>query len=111
MGVLSFVFLVCSLKTNVCLVIVFLCYTLAFTILAGCDWAHAEGNVDLALKLQIGGGACCFVVAMACWYVFIVAMFASVDFPIRLPLGDLSKFWNSPSTIICDVENDGGKMA
>lgn len=36
------------------------------------------------------GGGCAFVVAMLGWYIFLVQILASVDFPYELPIGDLS---------------------
>ena len=36
------------------------------------------------------GGAFTFVTSMAGWWIFLAIMLASVDFPIALPVGDLS---------------------
>ena len=90
MGVLSMVFLICSVRTNICFVGIFLAYSLAFPLLAASDWEHALGNHDAARTLQIGSGGCCFVVSMLGWYVFLSVMLVSVNFPWSLPVGDLS---------------------
>ncbi|KAK5651680.1 hypothetical protein OQA88_11746 [Cercophora sp. LCS_1] len=90
-GLLSFVFFACSLRTNLCLVLLFLAYTIAFPLLAAADWVHAQGDMDLARRLTVGGGAACFVVSCCSWWAMVDGLMESVDFPIRLPMGDLSK--------------------
>jgi hypothetical protein len=52
MGVLSLVFLVCPLRTNIALVLIFFTLTATFSVLAGADWQLSQGNVSLALALQ-----------------------------------------------------------
>ncbi|KAI5458151.1 GPR1/FUN34/yaaH family-domain-containing protein [Mariannaea sp. PMI_226] len=93
MGVLTTIFLVCSLRTNVVFVTIFFSLQLCFYLLTAGFWALARdftGNADLANKLIVGGGACGFVCCMAGWYIFIAIMLAIVDFPIQIPVGDLS---------------------
>lgn len=89
-GLLSFVFLICSIRTNICLFVLFLAYTIAFPLLAGAEWSHAQGQIELAHKLTVGGGAACFVVSMCSWYAMLGGLLESVDFPFTLPMGDLS---------------------
>lgn len=89
-GLLSFVFLICSLRTNLCLVILFLAYTVAFPLLAAAEWAHAEDRLALAHRLTVGGGAACFVVSACSWWAMIGGLLQSVDWPFDLPMGDLS---------------------
>lgn len=90
-GLLSFVFFVCSLRTNVCLAVLFLTYTIAFPLLAAADWVRTKGDMNLAGRLTVGGGAACFVVSCCSWWAMIDGLMESVDFPMRLPMGDLSK--------------------
>jgi len=89
-GVLSFVFFICSLRTNICLVILFFAYTIAFPLLAAAEWTHADGNLALSSRLMVGGGAACFVVSMCSWWAMIGGLLHSVNFPVALPMGDLS---------------------
>ncbi|KAK3331201.1 GPR1/FUN34/yaaH family-domain-containing protein [Apodospora peruviana] len=89
-GLLSFVFFICSIRTNVCLVVLFLAYTLAFPLLAAAEWTHAQGQMDLSHRLTVGGGAACFVVSICSWWAMIGGLLESVDFPFTLPMGDLS---------------------
>lgn len=90
-GVLSFVFFICSLRTNFCLVILFFAYTIAFPLLAAAEWTHAEGKLALSSRLTVGGGAACFVVSMCSWWAMIGGLLQSVNFPFALPMGDLSR--------------------
>ncbi|KAK4214256.1 GPR1/FUN34/yaaH family-domain-containing protein [Rhypophila decipiens] len=90
-GLLSFVFLICSIRTNLCLVVLFLAYTIAFPLLAAAEWTHAQGQMALSHRLTVGGGAACFVVSMCSWWALVGGLLQSVDFPFTLPMGDLSR--------------------
>jgi uncharacterized protein len=62
MAMVCVVFLVCSLRTNVCFVVIFLTLLIAFGMLTGAYWVLAEdyeGNAGLATKLiKVGGRSC-----------------------------------------------------
>ncbi|KAK0645753.1 hypothetical protein B0T16DRAFT_457748 [Cercophora newfieldiana] len=102
-GLLSFVFFICSFRTNICLVILFLAYTIAFPLLAAAEWKHAEGQMALSHRLTVGVGAACFVVSAASWWAMIGGLLESVDFPFTLPMGDLSRVFPSGASVL-DVE-------
>lgn len=91
MGVLSFIFLICSLRTNVCFVIIFVAATLGFGLAAGAFWTTAQGMAVGATLLKATGGAF-FVAAMVGWYLLAAIMWALLDLPFlnALPVGDLS---------------------
>jgi len=90
MGILCFIFLICSVRTNVVFVFVFACLVTGFGLLAGVYWNVALGNAATAASLQIGGGAVIFVLSIAGWYIFAAQLLEAVDFPFALPVGDLS---------------------
>lgn len=46
-------------------------------------------TVDADIDIQ-GGGACLFVTSLAGWWILVALMLAVVDFPLSLPVGDLS---------------------
>lgn len=111
MGVLCFVYLICSLRTNVCFVVIFLTLVLAFSLLAGAYWHNAQAigmatsdptgsasRVALAGRLQIAAGACTFVTSMSGWWIFFAIMLAALDFPFQIPVGDLSTMIKGYST-------------
>lgn len=50
----------------------------------------AHGDASRALALQNAGGGLLFVVCLLGWYIFLALMLLSVEFPVVLPLGDLS---------------------
>jgi succinate-acetate transporter protein len=91
MGVLSFVFLICSLRTNIVFVLIFIAATLGFCLAAGAFWTTAQGMAIGAILLKGTGGAF-FAAAMFGWYLLAVIMFATLDLPFlgQLPVGDLS---------------------
>jgi len=90
MGFMCLLYLVCALRTNMIFVGIFFTLVMAFGFLAGAFWNIAEGQMDLAMKLQTGGGACAFITCLLGWYLFFIQILASVDFPFSLPVGDLS---------------------
>ncbi|KAI0521648.1 GPR1/FUN34/YaaH-class plasma membrane protein [Xylaria bambusicola] len=93
MGILCFMYLACSIRTNIAFVIVFLTLLIAFGLITGAYWALAldyTGNGGFAANLLEGAGAASFVCTAASWWILFSLMFASVDMPFSLPLGDLS---------------------
>ncbi|KAK3171241.1 hypothetical protein OEA41_003325 [Lepraria neglecta] len=90
MAFLSFMFAICILRTNICLVIVEWGLTVVFSLLAGTFWNLSAGNAAVAGRCLIAAGAMGFVSAAAGWWILFALVFASVDFPIQLPVGDLS---------------------
>jgi len=95
MGLLTFVFLICSIRTNIIQFGMFLCLTPAFLILAGGFWQIAEAteeSLNMYQNLEHAAGGLTFVVSLLGWYLLLAQMFIAVDFPINLPVGDLSRF-------------------
>ncbi|KAI1501736.1 GPR1/FUN34/YaaH-class plasma membrane protein [Biscogniauxia marginata] len=93
MLLLCLVFLICSVRTNVVFVIVFISLTMTFGFVTGAYWALASdyaGNAAFANRLLVGAGACAFVATAAGWWDLLAILLASVDFPITIPVGDLS---------------------
>lgn len=85
MAMLCFVYLICSLRTNICFFMIFFTLVIAFCSLAGSFWQANNGNVALSGRLQIVGGAFAFVTTLFGWWIFIAIMLASLDFPFELP--------------------------
>jgi succinate-acetate transporter protein len=95
MSLLCFIYLLCSLRTNICFMLIFLSLVPAFSCLAAAFWKIAEATPEaaaVALKCQHAAGGLVFAVSLLGWYLFAVQLLASVDFPINLPVGDLSRF-------------------
>jgi hypothetical protein len=90
MGLLSLIFLLCSLRTNAVFVLVFTGATLGFSLAAGAFWHLAQGNLAAGGKLLVGTGGCFFAASMAGWYLLLAIMLASVDMPFSIPVFDLS---------------------
>lgn len=90
MTLLSFIFLICSLRTNIAFVLVFIGATLGFGLATGTFWQLAAGNASLgALLLKATGGAF-FACVMFGWYLLFAIMMSAVDMPFAVPVGDLS---------------------
>ncbi|CCX10919.1 Similar to Protein alcS; acc. no. Q24JP1 [Pyronema omphalodes CBS 100304] len=89
-GFMDFIYLIASIRTNICLLGILLFTVIGLELLAAAYWNIGAGNMEMALKFQHGAGGCTFVVCIFAWYLFLVLVLASVDFPISLPVGDLS---------------------
>lgn len=90
MGVLCFIYMIVAIRTNIVFVLIFLLLVPAFGCLAGFFFRLGEGVVDMTLQKAAGGLT--FVVSLLGWYLFFVQLLAAVDFPLNLPVGDLSRF-------------------
>jgi len=90
MGVLCFVYLIVALRTNLIFVLIFATLVPAFGCLAQYFFSIGSGNPNVTLMHAAGGLT--FVTSLLGWYLFIVQLLAAVDFPLNLPVGDLSGF-------------------
>ncbi|KAK5071074.1 hypothetical protein LTS08_000292 [Lithohypha guttulata] len=86
MGVLCFIYLIISVRTNIVFFLIFLLLVPAFGCLAGFFFTHGTLPV-----LLVAAGALTFVICLLGWYLFFVQLLAAVDFPLNLPVGDLSR--------------------
>ena len=107
MGVLCFIYLICSLRTNIVFVVIFFTLVLAFSLLTAAYWYQAKAFASTptnpsalarAGRLQIAAGACTFVTILAGWWIFFAIMLAALDFPFQIPVGDLSTMIKGAST-------------
>lgn len=89
-AVLCLIYMVAALRTNVILVFVLFTFVVAFPFLAASYFAGAAGHASKSKNCRVTGGAFAFIGSMAAWYLFISMILESVDFPISLPVGDLS---------------------
>jgi len=91
MALLSFVYLICSLRTNLVFFLIFVVATIGFGMNAGAYWHLAGGNTALASSLTVGTGACFWVAAMLGWYMLLAVMIPTMELPFpSLPIVDLS---------------------
>jgi succinate-acetate transporter protein len=90
MGVLCLVFLICSLRTTIVYVVVYTTLVVAFGLLTGLHFQLAVGNTELAASLQVAAGATLLVTSIAIWWIFFATMLEVLDFPFKIPVGDLS---------------------
>lgn len=88
MGLLCLVYLICALRTNIVFVGIFTTLVVAFGLLASVFWHGAQGIA--VPRQQTAAGALTFITSLLGWYLFFVQCLASVDFPLNLPVGDLS---------------------
>jgi len=90
MGALVIVYSICALRTNLILFLILFLLIPAFACLTAGYFHVALGNTATALACIKAGGALAFVISMLGWYIFAAILLASVDFPLNLPVFDLS---------------------
>lgn len=107
MTVLTALFLVCSLRTNAVFVVIFAALAAALGSLTTSYFllsaaapirngnavvvtAAAAAAKAQAASFSVGAGACALVASMAAWYLLASILFETLDFPFKLPVGDLS---------------------
>ncbi|KAL8917404.1 MAG: hypothetical protein Q9208_007959 [Pyrenodesmia sp. 3 TL-2023] len=90
MGLLSLLYLICALRTNMVFVTIFFGLFMCFVLLTGSYWKIAIDQAAFGAKLQIASGAFAFLACLAGWWIFFAQMLASVDFPFQIPVGDIS---------------------
>lgn len=88
---LSFVYLVGSLRTNLCFAIVFFSATIGFSLGAAGFFLLSQGAATAGSNCLIGLGACFFVADLVGWYLLLSATIQIMELPIPdLPVIDLS---------------------
>jgi hypothetical protein len=85
MAIMCFIYLICSIRTNMVFFMIFLTLVLAFACLAGSFFEANNGHAVLAARLQVAGGAFAFCTTLFGWWIFIAIMLASLDFPFSVP--------------------------
>ncbi|KAK6822681.1 hypothetical protein PG990_015126 [Apiospora arundinis] len=90
MGFLCFLYMIAALRTNAAFVVLFLWLLMTFVCLAGTFFQTYNGAAELAGRLQIAGGAFAFLACIVGWWILFSLLLASVDFPVQIPLGDLT---------------------
>ncbi|EXJ77981.1 hypothetical protein A1O3_09140 [Capronia epimyces CBS 606.96] len=88
MAMLCFIYMIVAIRTNIVFVLIFALLVPAFSCLAAFFFGLGESVVRM--NLQHAAGGLTFVVSLLGWYLFFVQLLASVDFPLNLPVGDLS---------------------
>ncbi|KAL9604327.1 MAG: hypothetical protein Q9179_001883 [Wetmoreana sp. 5 TL-2023] len=104
MALMSLIYLICALRTNIVFVTIFFGLFMTFVVLAASYWQIGSGHVAVAAKLQIASGAFAFLACMAGWWIFFAQMLASVDFPYQIPVGDISHLIRSGTSRAQDKE-------
>merc|ERR1712113_1098433 len=89
-----FIFMICSSRTNVVFMLIFLSLFLVFVLLSAAYWRLGLGDAVTGNRCVVGGGASLFVASLLGFYLLIVQLFGSMGFPINLPVGDLTRLWD-----------------
>ncbi|KAL1798548.1 hypothetical protein ACET3X_002585 [Alternaria dauci] len=91
MCILSFIFLIGSLRVNIVFVLIFAFATTGFGLGAGAFFNLSNGNVVVGTRLATGTGACFFATGVLGFYFLLAMMIAIMELPVPdLPVCDLS---------------------
>ncbi|KAK3675769.1 hypothetical protein LTR78_004410 [Recurvomyces mirabilis] len=91
MALLSFIYLIGSLRTNIVFLLIFVVATIGFSMAAAGFFSLALANNAYGEQMIIGTGACFFAAAVFGWYLTLAAIIEIQEVPIpSLPLVDLS---------------------
>ena len=105
MGILVFMYLICSIRINVVFFSIFLLLVIALFSLTGAYWKAAAGDTVAFEKLAVVSwrasvttvangvqttGAFVFALVVIGLYLLFAQLLESVQFPLHLPVGDLS---------------------
>ncbi|KAB8266407.1 Protein alcS, partial [Aspergillus minisclerotigenes] len=93
MAILVTIYMICATRTNLVYVLIFAALILVFVCLAAAYWRLADGDVVVGNRLVVGAGAALFVASLLGFYLLVVQLFEALEFPVNLPVGDLSRFW------------------
>ncbi|WPG99241.1 Hypothetical protein R9X50_00205200 [Acrodontium crateriforme] len=97
MGLLVFMYVICSLRTNLIFVFMFFFLDVGVFLLAGGYIKASKGDLETYEKLSKAAGAMIFVTCVCGWYLLFAQLLQSVDFPLDLPVFDLSKKFKGAS--------------
>ncbi|KAL4875698.1 GPR1/FUN34/yaaH family-domain-containing protein [Aspergillus karnatakaensis] len=90
LALLTTIYLLCSIRTNICLFTALFLLVITFSLIAGSYFQLANGAEELAHRLLTVAGAFNFALCVPIWHIFLVQILEAVDFPVSLPVGDLS---------------------
>jgi hypothetical protein len=91
MCILSFLFLLGSLRVNVVFVLIFTFATIGFGLGAGAFFNLSRGSVVVGTRLATGTGACFFAAGVLGFYFLMALIVAIMELPVPdLPVFDLS---------------------
>jgi len=93
-AILCALYFVASLRTNVVFAYVFATLVMTFSFLAAGYRQAGLGNATRTLTFLKVAGGFGFANILGGWYLAAVLIFAAVDMPFNLPVGDLSRFLN-----------------
>lgn len=91
LALLSFVYLIGSLRTNGVFALIFVFATLGFSFATATLFYAAKGMVATSNTMTVATGACFFGADMCGWYLLLAEIIAVMELPVPdLPVFDLS---------------------
>ncbi|KAK6991790.1 transcriptional activator of ethanol catabolism AlcS [Favolaschia claudopus] len=93
-AILCILYFIAAVRTNVVFMYVFFTLVFTFSFLAAGYRQAGLGNAAMSATLLKTAGAFGFANIVGGWYLAVVLIFAAVEMPFSLPVGDLSRFLN-----------------
>ena len=94
LAVISLLFAIGALRYHVCMVAICGIFTVIFTLLGAEEYGHIHKSMDKKTRqaLDWTAGLLALLACLVGWYLWYALVLDAIDFPIRLPIGDL-KGW------------------
>lgn len=94
MAVISLLFAIGALRYHACMVTICGIFTVVFALLGAGEYGHIHKAMDKKTEQALSwtAGLLTFVACLVGWYLWYALVLDAIDFPIRLPIGDL-KGW------------------
>ncbi|USW59471.1 Putative acetate transporter GPR1/FUN34/SatP family [Septoria linicola] len=91
LGILSFIFLLCSLRTNLIFFLIFVAATMGFGFATASFFYAGIGAMAQSSQFLVATGACFWAAAMLGWYLLLAIMIPTMELPFpELPVVDLA---------------------
>ncbi|KAJ5894270.1 hypothetical protein N7495_005961 [Penicillium taxi] len=89
MTIMILIFMICATRVHVVYFLIYLYLSLVYIMLTAGYWLLGEGNTTSGNRFVVGAGGVLFVSSLLGFYLLVVHLFAAVEFPFTLPVGDL----------------------
>jgi succinate-acetate transporter protein len=84
MAILCLFYMIAALRTNICLVLILLCFTITFPLLAASYFYAASGLLALSAQCRIVGGAFAFAASIIAWYLVSLTALSTDGLPANV---------------------------
>ncbi|KAI0475290.1 GPR1/FUN34/yaaH family-domain-containing protein [Xylariaceae sp. FL0804] len=105
-GFALFTFFIFTLRLNLVFASLFLTVSVGAWVLGAAYFKVSNGDYEGAMRCQKAGASLLFVDGVLGWYMCFIIMAGEMRIPIKLPVGDLSHFWNRTDVEVMNAKHE-----